>query len=165
MDDGGNVVEGGTSHLTNEQVQAILDLKLQRLTALERNKISNEIKDLVGKITDLLDILGSKIRIAEIIKQEMLQIKSEFASPRKTTLEENEQDIDIEDLIQKEDMVVTVSHTGYIKRVPLSSYRTQKRGGKGKVGMTTKDEDFVHDLFVANTHASVLFFSTSGIVY
>lgn len=165
VDDGGNIIENGVSRLTNEQVQAILDLKLQRLTALERTKIANDIKDLVEKITDLLNILSSRARIDEIIKNELLQIKSEFATPRRTSIEENEQDIDIEDLIQKEDMVVTVSHTGYIKRVPLSSYRTQKRGGKGKVGMTTKEDDFVHDLFIANTHASVLFFSTTGIVY
>lgn len=165
VDDGGNIVTDGTSRLTEEQAQAILDLKLQRLTALERNKIANDITDLINRITDLLNILGSKERISEIIKTEMQQISAEFSSPRKTTIEESELDVDIEDLIQREDMVVTVSHGGYIKRVPLNSYRTQRRGGKGKTGMTTKEEDFVHDMFVANTHASVLFFSTAGIAY
>lgn len=165
VDDGGNIIENGTSKLTDDQAQAILDLKLQRLTGLERDKIAGDIKTLTDRIADLLNILGSKTRIFEIIKEEMRQIKNDFASPRRTSIEENECDMDIEDLIQREDMVVTVSHGGYIKRVPLSSYQTQKRGGKGKTGMTTKDEDFVHDLFVANTHASVLFFSTTGIVY
>lgn len=165
VDDGGNVVEDGKSRLTEDQAQAILDLKLQRLTALERTKIADDLTALTDRITDLLNILGNKARIFDIIKTEMLEIKAEFANPRKTSIEESSADMDIEDLIQREDMVVTVSNGGYIKRVPLSSYRTQKRGGKGKTGMTTKDEDFVHDMFVANTHASVLCFSTAGIVY
>lgn len=165
VDDGGNIVQNGKSRLTEDQAQAILDLKLQRLTALERKKIEDEITGLTDKIKDLLNILGSRTRILEIIKAEMNLIKAEFATPRRTNIEQDESDVEIEDLIQKEDMVVVVSHEGYIKRVPLSSYRTQRRGGKGKTGMIPKDEDFVHDLFVANTHSSVLFFSTTGIVY
>lgn len=165
VDDGGNVVESGTCKLTEVQAQAILDLKLQRLTGLERDKIAEELGVLTDKIKDLLNILGSKERIFEIVKNELLAIKEEFGTARKTDIIDADGEIDIEDLIQKEDMVVTVSNTGYIKRVPLDNYRTQKRGGRGKTGMTTKDEDFVHDLFVASTHTPVLFFSTKGIAY
>ncbi len=165
VDDGGNVIENGKCRLTEIQAQAILDLKLQRLTGLERDKIADEISALIDKIKDLLSILGSKERIFGIVKDELIAIKSEFGTERRTEIVEAGPDIDIEDLIQKEDMVITVSNTGYIKRVPLTSYRAQKRGGKGKTGMTTKDEDFVSDLFVANTHTPVLFFSTSGIAY
>lgn len=165
VDDGGNVIENEKCRLTEVQAQAILDLKLQRLTGLERDKIADEISVLTGKITDLLSILGSKERIFGIVKDELVSVKNEFGTPRRTEIIEAGSDIDIEDLIQKEDMVITVSNTGYIKRVPLTSYRAQRRGGKGKTGMTTKDEDFVSDLFVANTHTPVLFFSTSGIAY
>ncbi len=165
VDDGGNVIENGKCRLTEIQAQAILDLKLQRLTGLERDKIADEISALIDKIKDLLSILGSKERIFGIVKDELVAVKSEFGTERRTEIVDAGSDIDIEDLIQKEDMVITVSNTGYIKRVPLTSYRAQKRGGKGKTGMTTKDEDFVSDLFVANTHTPVLFFSTSGIAY
>lgn len=165
VDDGGNIVENGTCRLTEVQAQAILDLKLQRLTGLERDKIAEELGALTDKIRDLLNTLGSKERIFSIVKDELIAVKNEFGTARRTDITDADGDIDIEDLIQKEPMVVTVSNTGYIKRVPLASFRTQKRGGKGKTGMTTKEEDFVHDLFVADTHTPVLFFSTNGIAY
>jgi DNA gyrase subunit A len=160
-----SIYKDGNSRLTEVQAQAILDLKLHRLTGLERTKISDELSQLSERIKDLLDILGAKERIYQIIREELIKIKEEFSNPRKTEIIDSDIDLEDEDFIQKEDMVVTVSNTGYIKRVPLSTYRAQKRGGKGKAGMTTKDEDFVRDLFVANTHTLVLFFSTIGIVY
>ncbi|MDR0968429.1 MAG: DNA gyrase subunit A, partial [Holosporaceae bacterium] len=166
VDDPNSIYYDGKCKLTEVQAQAILDLRLHRLTGLERIKISDELAQLGDKIKELLIILGSKERIFQIIRDELIKVKEEFATPRKTAIEDGgATDLDDEDFIQKEDMVVTVSHSGYIKRVPLSSYRAQKRGGKGKTGMTTKEEDFVQDLFVASTHASVLFFSTIGIVY
>ncbi|MDR0555496.1 MAG: DNA gyrase subunit A [Holosporaceae bacterium] len=165
VDDPNSIYQDGWCKLTELQAQAILDLKLQRLTGLERIKISDELSQLADRIRDLLNILGSRERVQQIVRQELAQIKSEFASPRKTAIENGETELEDEDFIQKEEMVVTISHSGYIKRVPLSTYRAQKRGGKGKTGMTTKDEDFVHDLFVASTHTPVLFFSTIGIVY
>lgn len=165
VDDPNSIYGDGKCRLTDIQAQAILDLKLHRLTGLERSKISDELNELSVKIKDYLDILGSHERIIQIIRDELTKVKEEFATLRLTQIEENADEIDDEDLIQKEDMVVTVSNTGYIKRVPLNTYRAQHRGGKGKTGMTTKDEDFVHDIFVANTHTLVLFFSTLGIVY
>ncbi len=165
VNDPSSIYQDGKCRLTEPQAQVILDLRLHRLTGLERTKISDELTQLSEKIKDLLDILGSKTRIYQIIREELIKIKEEFATPRKTLIEEGGSDLEDEDFIQKEDMVVTISNTGYIKRVPLSTYRAQKRGGKGRTGMTTKDEDFVHDLFVANTHTPVLFFSTIGIVY
>jgi DNA gyrase subunit A len=160
-----SIYVNGRCRLTEAQAQAILDLKLHRLTGLERTKISDELTQLSDRIRDLLGILGSKERILQIIRSELSALKTEFATPRKTLIEDGGDALEDEDFIQKEDMVVTVSHSGYIKRVPLSTYRAQKRGGKGKTGMTTKDEDFVHDLFVASTHTPVLFFSTLGIAY
>lgn len=165
VDDPHSVCVDGRCRLTEIQAQAILDLKLNRLTGLERTKISNELSELAEKIKDCLAILGSKSRVYEIIRKELLEVKEKYAVPRLTTIKDAVQDLEDEDLIQKEDMVVTVSHSGYIKRVPVNSYRAQRRGGKGKTGMTTKDEDFVQDMFVANTHTPVLFFSTTGIVY
>ena len=165
VDDPNSIFYDGKCRLTEVQAQAILDLKLHRLTGLEREKISGELNELSDVIRDLLSILGSKARVMEIIKTEMLSVREEFATPRLTDIEESEVDLDDEDFIQKEDMVVTISHSGYIKRVPLSTYRAQRRGGKGKTGMTTKDEDFVQDVFAANTHTPVLFFSTTGMVY
>lgn len=156
---------GGKCKLTETQTQAILDLKLQRLTGLERTKISEELAALGEQIKDLLDILRSPQRVYAIIREELQKVKADFANPRRTLIEEAGEDLEDEDFIQKEDMVVTISNTGYIKRVPLSTYRAQKRGGKGRTGMETKEEDFVHDLFVANTHTPVLFFSTTGIAY
>ncbi len=155
----------GTTRLSMEQAKAILELRLQRLTALGREEISEELDKLALEIADYLDILRSRARVQAIIKTELAEIKSEFATPRKTVIIEQEGEVEDEDLIQREDMVVTVSHAGYAKRVPLSAYRAQRRGGKGRAGMQTREEDFVSRLFVASTHTPVLFFSSRGQVY
>jgi DNA gyrase subunit A len=162
---GRGVSEGGTYMLSEEQARAILDLRLQRLTGLEREKIADELKEVTDKISDLLATLANRPKLLAILGDELREIKERFANPRRTVIEENEFEADIEDLIQREDMVVTVSMTGYVKRVPLSTYRAQRRGGKGRTGMTTKEEDVVSDLFVASTHAPVLFFTTRGMVH
>ncbi|HET7851094.1 MAG TPA: DNA gyrase subunit A [Pseudolabrys sp.] len=159
------VSEAGTTRLSAEQAQAILDLRLQRLTALGREEISQELDKLAAEIADYLEILRSRSRIQLIVKEELAAVKDEFATPRRTLIAEEEAQVEDEDLIQREDMVVTVSHLGYIKRVPLSTYRAQRRGGKGRSGMQTRDEDFVSRLFVASTHSPVLFFSSRGKVY
>lgn len=155
----------GAIRLSEAQARAILDLRLQRLTALGREEISENLNKLAVEIADYLDILSSRERLFGIIKNEMLAVKELHATPRVTEIVDSESDVDDEDLIAREDMVVTVSHAGYIKRVPLSTYRAQRRGGKGRSGMQTKDEDFVHRLFVANTHTPVLFFSSFGKAY
>ncbi|MFG1419186.1 DNA gyrase subunit A [Xanthobacter sp. V0B-10] len=157
--------EDGTYRLSLEQARAILDLRLQRLTALGRDEIADELDKLAAEIADYLDILASRERMRGIIRDELLAIKAEFGTPRRTEIVEGFGDLDDEDLIQREEMVVTVSHAGYIKRVPLSTYRAQRRGGKGRSAMQTRDEDFVTRLFVASTHAPVLFFSSKGQVY
>ncbi len=154
-----------TYKLSEVQAKAILDLRLHRLTGLERDKIGNDLKEVVAQIADYLDILAKRERIFKIMSDELAAIKLKFATPRRTTIEPVEFEADIEDLIQREDMVVTVSREGYVKRVPLSTYRAQKRGGKGRVGMATKDEDFVYDIFIASTHTPMLFFSSLGRVY
>ena len=159
------VAENGTARLSLEQAKAILDLRLQRLTALGREEISEELDKLAVEIADYLDILRSRARIQSIIKDELQAVKAEFATPRRTVIIDQEGEVEDEDLIQREDMVVTVSHAGYVKRVPLSAYRAQRRGGKGRSGMQTRDEDFVSRLFVASTHTPVLFFSSRGQVY
>ncbi len=159
------VNEDGTYRLSETQARAILDLRLQRLTALGRDEIGDEMKSLAESIKDYLDILRSRARIVTIVKDELTAIRTEFATPRRTEILDVEGDVDDEDLIQREDMVVTVSHAGYIKRVPLSAYRAQRRGGKGRSGMNTRDEDFVTRLFIVNTHTPVLFFSSRGMVY
>ena len=155
----------GTARLTAEQTEAILDLRLQRLTALGRDEIKDELDKLAKEISDYLDILRSRARIQAIVKEELVAVKDEFATPRRTVIAEAEGEVEDEDLIQREDMVVTVSHLGYVKRVPLATYRMQRRGGKGRSGMQTRDEDFVSRLFVASTHTPVLFFSSLGRVY
>jgi DNA gyrase subunit A len=155
----------GTIRLSEEQARAILDLRLQRLTALGRDEIGDELNGLATSIRDYLDILGSRQRIDDIVKGELTAVRDEFSTPRRTEIAEGGPDIEDEDLIQREDMVVTVTHAGYIKRVPLATYRAQRRGGKGRTGMATRDEDFVARLFVANTHTPVLFFSSRGIAY
>jgi DNA gyrase subunit A len=155
----------GTTRLSAEQARAILDLRLQRLTALGREEITEELDKLAIQIADYLDILRSRARIQAIIKTELAAVRDEFATPRRTVIAEEEAEVEEEDLIQREDMVVTVSHLGYIKRVPLSTYRAQKRGGKGRGGMQVREEDFVSRLFVASTHTPVLFFSSLGKVY
>ncbi|MGY4236721.1 DNA gyrase subunit A [Bradyrhizobium sp. USDA 4449] len=157
--------ENGTIRLSLEQARAILELRLARLTALGRDEIGEELAKLAGEIGEYLEILRSRARILDIIKTELAEVKAEFATPRKTVIMEQEGEVEDEDLIQREDMVVTVSHAGYVKRVPLSAYRAQRRGGKGRSGMQTRDEDFVSRLFVASTHTPVLFFSSRGQVY
>lgn len=159
------VAEDGTAKLSLEQAKAILDLRLQRLTALGRDEIKEELDKLAAEIADYLDILRSRARVQTIVKDELKAVKEEFATPRRTVIIDQEGEVEDEDLIQREDMVVTVSHHGYVKRVPLSTYRAQKRGGKGRSGMQTRDEDFVSRLFVASTHTPVLFFSSRGQVY
>jgi DNA gyrase subunit A len=156
------VSPGGTTRLSAEQTKAILDLRLQRLTALGRDEIKAELDKLATEIAEYLDILRSRVRIQTIVKDELTAVKKEFATPRKTQILDQEGEMEDEDLIQREDMVVTVSHAGYVKRVPLSTYRAQKRGGKGRAGMQTREEDFVARLFVASTHTPVLFFSSHG---
>ncbi len=155
----------GTYRLSEEQTRAILDLRLQRLTQLGLEEISAELEKLAVEIKDYLEILGSRARVRSIIREELTDVKTNFATPRRTEIIENEGEVDDEDLIQREDMVVTVSHSGYVKRVPLSTYRAQRRGGKGRAGVQMKDEDFVTKLFVANTHTPILFFSSLGMVY
>jgi DNA gyrase subunit A len=159
------VSDKGTTKLSLEQAKAILDLRLQRLTALGRDEIKEELDKLAAEIADYLDILRSRARIQTIIKTELAAVKEQFATPRRTEITEDVGLVEDEDLIQREDMVVTVSHLGYIKRVPLSTYRAQKRGGKGRGGMQVREEDFVSRLFVASTHTPVLFFSSRGKVY
>ncbi|RIX97002.1 DNA gyrase subunit A [Aureimonas flava] len=160
------ISDAGTYRLSETQARAILDLRLQRLTALGRDEIGDELNAIGNEIRDYLEILSSRVRVRDIIKEELAAVREEFATPRRTQLLEGAADLDDEDLIPREDMVVTVSHGGYIKRVPLSVYRAQRRGGKGRSGMSLKDdEDSVTRLFVANTHTPVLFFSSRGIVY
>lgn len=159
------VADDGTYRLSEEQARAILDLRLQRLTALGRDEIADELNTIGEEIRDYLDILSSRARVQTIVKDELIAVRDEFATPRKTEILDGGFDVDDEDLIAREEMVVTVSHGGYIKRVPLATYRAQKRGGKGRSGMSTKDEDFVTRLFVVNTHTPVLFFSSRGIAY
>ncbi len=154
-----------TYNLSEEQARAILELRLARLTALGRDEIADELNKIGEEIQDYLDILGSRLRIQTIVKDEMIAVRDEFGTPRRTEIADFGSDMDDEDLIAREDMVVTVSHLGYVKRVPLTTYRAQRRGGKGRSGMATRDEDFVTRLFVANTHTPVLFFSSRGIVY
>ncbi|HEX2114548.1 MAG TPA: DNA gyrase subunit A, partial [Alphaproteobacteria bacterium] len=161
----GRAVVDGHYQLSEEQARAILELRLHRLTGLEREKIAHDLRELTTQIADLIDILGSRKRIYDIMKAELLKMKEEFGDERRTTLEEGELDTDLEDLIQPEDMVVTVTHAGYIKRVPLSTYRAQRRGGRGRAGMATRDEDFLSQVFVVNTHTPVLFFSSRGMAY
>jgi DNA gyrase subunit A len=157
--------DDGTYNLSEEQARAILELRLQRLTALGRDEIADELNKIGAEIKDYLDILSSRLRILTIVKDELGAVRDEFGTPRRTQIADGGPDMDDEDLIAREDMVVTVSHTGYVKRVPLNTYRAQRRGGKGRTGVTTRDEDFVTRLFVANTHTPVLFFSSRGIVY
>ncbi len=147
------------------QARAILDLRLHRLTGLEREKIAEELDETAARIREYLSILGSRQRLYELMCEELLKVKERFGDPRRTSLEEGGADTDDEDLIQREEMVVTVTANGYIKRSPLTDYREQRRGGKGRSGMATRDTDVVRDVFVASTHAPVLFFTTRGIAY
>jgi len=155
----------GTFRLSDEQARAILALTLSRLTALGRDEIGDELNGLGTDIAEYLDILRSRERVMAIVREELVAIRDQYATPRLTSIDEAAGDFEDEDLIAREDMVVTVTHGGYIKRVPLSAYRAQRRGGKGRSGMATRDEDFVARLFVANTHTPVLFFSSAGQAY
>ena len=165
LDDPAHKVIDGKYRLSEAQAKAILELRLHRLTGLERDKIAEELSALAAKIEEYLEILGSRTRLLEVLDEELLAIREQFANDRRTSLEEAEFEHDIEDLIQREDMVVTVTNTGYVKRVPLTTYRAQRRGGKGRSGMSTRDEDFVSRVFVTNTHTPMLFFSSTGMVY
>ena len=163
-------VDGGLGQrdayrMSEAQARAILELRLQRLTALERDKISDDLNELAKKIVDYLAILKSRERVLDIMRTELKDVREKFAVPRRTTIEDAEFESDIEDLIEHEDMVVAVTNKGYIKRVALSSYRSQRRGGKGRAAMATRDEDFVSQIFVADTHRPVLFFTTRGMVH
>lgn len=151
--------------LSEIQAQAILDMKLQRLTGLEREKIISEYKETIKEIERLTAILGSEELVSKIIKDELLEIKTKYADKRRTEITEDTGELTIEDLITEEEMVITVSNTGYIKRTPLSVYRSQRRGGKGTTGMETKEEDFVEQLFIGSTHDYMLFFSNLGRLY
>jgi DNA gyrase subunit A len=162
---GREVAEDGTYRMSETQAKAILELRLQRLTGLERNKIAEELQELAKRIQGYLEILESRERLLEVLLGELDEMKQRFADPRRTTIEEMAFETDIEALIQREDMVVTLSHGGYIKRVPLSTYRAQRRGGKGRAGMSTREEDFVRQVFVRDTHTPVLFFSSRGMAY
>ena len=162
---GHEVTPEGTYRLSEAQAKAILELRLQRLTGLERGKIAEELETLAGRIRGYLTILGSRERLMELLRAELIETKERFNTPRRTAIEDSEFEHDIEDLIPREDMVVTVSHGGYIKRVPLSTYRSQRRGGRGRAGMAMREEDFVSSLFVCDTHTPVLFFSSRGMVY
>lgn len=165
IDEPDRKVENGTYRLSEIQAKAILDLKLQRLTGLERDKIHEELTGIGEDIREFLSILASREKLYGIMRDEFVAIKDEYATPRRSKIEDIEYDTDIESLINREEMVVTVTNAGYIKRVPLNAYKAQKRGGKGKAGMATKEEDFVSRLFVASTHTPVLFFSSKGLVY
>lgn len=165
IDEPGYPVVEGTYRMSEAQAKAILDLKLHRLTGLEREKIAAELNEIVEEIENYLHILGSRDKRLEILRAELLEMKEQYATPRRTTIEEGETNMDEEDFIQKEEMVVTVSLGGYIKRVPTTTYRAQKRGGKGRSGMATREEDAVSEVFIANTHTQMLFFTTTGRVF
>jgi DNA gyrase subunit A len=165
IDEPGREVVDGNYSLSEAQARAILELRLHRLTGLERNKIAEELKEVCEQIAEFLTILTSRDKLRGILRDELVRIKDDFNTPRRTELVAYDAEVGIEDLIQREAMVVTVSHNGYIKRVPLSAYRAQRRGGKGRAGMTTREEDFVSQVFIANTHTPMLFFSSRGMVY
>lgn len=158
-------VTGDSYRLSDTQVRAILDLRLHRLTALGRDEIGDELKELADSIAELLEILGNRAKLYEVLRGELVLIRDTYATPRKTEIAAAADGIDDEDLIEREDMVVTVTVQGYIKRTPLDAFRAQARGGKGRAGMATKDEDAITELFVTSTHTPVLFFSTLGRVY
>ena len=160
-----SLVEKNFFKLSDVQARSILEIRLSRLTSLERSKLSEDLKECVKLIEDYLEILSSSNRLNSELTNELIEINSKINSPRKTEISDSEEIIDDESLITSEDVVVTLTNTGYIKRVPLNSYRSQKRGGKGRAGMTTKEEDFVNEVFVVNTLTPLLFFSSMGIVY
>ncbi|KAF0138192.1 MAG: DNA gyrase subunit A, partial [Rhodospirillaceae bacterium] len=165
IDEPDHLVTESHYHLSETQARAILELRLHRLTGLERKQLHADLRDFASQIEEYLHILSSREHLSAILRQELVQIKNDFGTPRRTTIEDSVSEQDVEDLIQREDMVVTATSTGYIKRVPLSTYRAQRRGGKGRTGMVTKEADCVSHVLVANTHAPVLFFSSAGIAY
>ncbi len=165
VQDKGNVIKDGKFYFTEIQSKAILEMRLARLTGLEMDKINEELKHLASEIAEYLSILADRQKLMGVVKQELIEIKEQFATPRRSTIEDSEFEVDMEDLIPKEDMVVVATLNGYIKRVPLSSYRAQKRGGKGRSGMDVREEDITTDIFVANTHTPILFFSSKGKCY
>jgi len=166
IDDPSHVMnEDGTYNLSETQARAILDLRLQRLTQIGVKEVTDELEELAGKIREYLDILRSRDRIMGIIAEELREVRDQFAVPRRTEIVEWSGDMEDEDLIEREDMVVTITAGGYAKRTPLVEFRSQKRGGKGLAGMSTKDDDVVTTLFVANTHTPLLVFTTDGMVY
>ncbi|WP_422057759.1 DNA gyrase subunit A [Sphingomonas sp.] len=158
-------VTGDTYRLSDVQVRAILDLRLHRLTALGRDEIGDELKELADSIAELLEILANRAKLYEVLREELVAVREQYATPRRTEIAAAADGIEDEDLIEREDMVVTVTMQGYIKRTPLDAFRAQARGGKGRAGMATKDEDAITELFVTSTHTPVLFFSTLGRVY
>ncbi len=165
IDDPEHMIIDGKYQMSEIQAKAILDLRLHRLTGLERDKIGGELNEITSRIAEYLAILASREKMQEVMREELNEVKDKFGTPRRTILMEAEFEEDIEDLIQREDMVVTVTNSGYVKRVPLSTYRAQRRGGKGRTGVAMKDEDFVSDMFVASTHTPLLFFTSRGIVH
>lgn len=165
IDEPGRKVVDGAYTLSEDQAKAILELRLHRLTGLERDKIAEDLAELGRQIAEHLSVLASREKLLGVLRSELLEMKDQFNSPRRTTLMDDEFEADIEDLIQREDMVVTVTNSGYIKRVPVATYRAQRRGGKGRSGMSMREEDFVSRVFVVNTHTPVLFFSSAGMVY
>lgn len=165
VDDEHNELKDGKCKFTEAQAKAILEMRLSRLTGLEQEKINEELNELATEITRYLEILGSREELHGVIRGELAEIKEQFATPRRSIMEPSEFEEDIEDLIQREDMVVTVTMGGYIKRVPLATYRAQRRGGKGRSGMSVREEDVTTQVFVTNTHTPMLFFSTRGMAY
>ena len=163
--DNNELISGNHFTLSDSQAKSILEIKLSRLTNLERVKLIDDLKECVSLIADYLDILSSNVRLNNELTKELTEINEKFLSPRRTEISESEEIIDDESLITSEEVVVTFTNTGYIKRVPLNSYRAQRRGGKGRAGMTTKEEDYVNKVFVVNTLTPLLFFSSLGIVY
>ncbi len=166
VEDSGNVLtDSNRIKFTEAQAKAILELRLQRLTGLEREKIDGELGELATEIKTYLAILGDRVKLYALMREELQEVRTLFAVPRRSVIEDSDSEIDMESLIQREDMVVVVTSGGYIKRVPLATYRAQKRGGKGRSGIDLREEDVTTEIFVANTHTPLLFFSSRGQVY
>ena len=165
VQDKGNIIKDGQFYFTEAQAKAILEMRLARLTGLEMGKINEELRILAAEISTYLVLLSDRSKLMDLVKKELTEVKEQFATPRRSTIEDSEFEVDIEDLIPKEDMVVVGTMNGYIKRVALSAYRTQKRGGKGRSAMDVREEDIATDIFVTNTHTPILFFSSKGKVY
>lgn len=160
-----SVDDAGTYQMSEVQAREILDLRLHKLTGLERDKIGDELREITDLIAELLLILSDRSKLLAVLVEELMEVKERFHTPRRTEILDAEFEVDMEDLIQREDMVVTITHGGYVKRVPLDTYRAQRRGGKGRSGMSMKDEDFISDLFIASTHTPILFFTSRGLVH